>query len=231
MAELLSVAEAAHVLKLDPSRVRVLVAGNQLPAVKIGRSWAIDSAAVSDRSMHAPGRGRPLAPVNAWALLFLASSEEADWLNPQGLWRLRRSLRLDGLEGLRGRLKKRARVVDLRAHPGEIPYLLEDSRLVASGVSAAGAFGLDLVSGAEADGYISEEAIDGFVREHALRPAEVGERGNVRPRVVPVGAWRLDGRVAPKAAVALDLLEDPDPRSARAGEMLQQQLATAEAQR
>jgi hypothetical protein len=50
-----------------------------------------------------------------------------------------------------------------------------------------------------------------------LEPA--GLEGNVQLRLVPKESWGfLKGEeVAPIAAVALDLAEDPDPRSAKAG--------------
>lgn len=105
----------------------------------------------------------------------------------------------------------------LDGHPGEIAYLLEDPQLVRSGFSAAAEHGLDLVSGQEADGYLPAGALEGFAASHALSPA--GPAGNVRLRLVPDESWRfLAGRpVAPLAAVALDLSEDPDPRSVRVG--------------
>lgn len=220
MRELMSVADAARALKLDPSRVRVLAASEALPAVKIGRSWAIDAAAVADRSQHAPPRGRPMAPANAWALLFIASGQEPEWASAQSRSRIRRSLRLEGIGPMRDRLKRRAKALSFRSHPGEISYLLSDPKLVPSGISAAGALGLDLVSGAEVDGYIPENDLASLVRDHALRPVEAGGDGNVRLRVVPDAAWHLQRPAPPAAAVALDLLEDPDPRSKRAGEML-----------
>lgn len=161
-----------------------------------------------------------MSPANAWALLHLASGKDAEWISAQSRSRIRRSLRLEGLASLRHRLKRRAQVVDLRSHPGEVSYVLSDRQLVPSGVSAAGVLELDLVSGAEVDGYISESNLASFSRSHALRPVEAGERGNVRLRVVPEAAWHLKGPVAPAAAVAVDLSEDPDPRSNRAGEEL-----------
>lgn len=166
-----------------------------------------------------------MSPANAWGLLYLASGEEAQWISAKSRSRIRRSLRLEGLAAMRDRLKRRARVIDLRCHPGEVSYALGDSKLVPSGVSAAGALDLDLVSGAEIDGYISEKDLDVFSRDHVLRSVEAGERGNVRLRVVPDEAWHLNGPVAPAAAVSLDLSEDPDRRSKRAGEKLLRDLA------
>ncbi len=50
-------------------------------------------------------------------------------------------------------------------------------------------------------------------------PWPAGPEGNVRLRLVPDKAWRFPegAPIAPVAAVALDLAEDPDPRSSRAG--------------
>jgi hypothetical protein len=55
------------------------------------------------------------------------------------------------------------------------------------------------------------------VKTHAL--VQSGLEGNVCLRLVPEKAWRfLRGPpVAPIAAVALYLAEDPDPRSGKAG--------------
>ena len=85
-----------------------------------------------------------------------------------------------------------------------------------SGISAAAAYGLDLVAGAEIDGYVRAGDLAAIEREHALEPA-AGMEGNVLLRVVPDPAWHLSRRLAPLAAVAIDLSEDADARSIRAG--------------
>lgn len=104
-----------------------------------------------------------------------------------------------------------------RAHPGEIPYLLEDKALVPSGISAAGSMKIGLLASREADGYIAQSQLQRFIDEHALSPA--GIDGNVRLRAVPDDVWQLlSGRsVAPPAAVALDLADEFDSRSEAAG--------------
>lgn len=195
-----------------------MVVDGGLPAVKVGGRWLLERGEVERRRRQRPLKGRPFAPHNAWALLRLASGEDLGGVDPVTRSRLRRALALEGLTELGPRLARRAQSVSFDAHPGEIPYVVEDGRFVASGASAAAAHGLDLISGSEADGYIRAGALQGFEGDHALRPA--GERSNVRLRVVPDSAWHLllDGsRVAPLAAVALDLAEDADPRSAAAG--------------
>ena len=188
-----------------------------MPAAKVGGRWLIERGEVERRRRQSPLKGRPFAPHNAWALLRLASGEDPEGVDPVTRSRLRRALALEALEKLGSRLGRRSESRFFDAHPGEIPYVIEDARLVASGISAAGAHGLDLVSGAEADGYIRAGALQEFAEDHALRPAVRGS--NLHMRVVPDKAWpQLEGaRVAPLAAVALDLAEDADPRSAEAG--------------
>lgn len=217
MNEQIAVPEAASILGLSPNRVRALVARGQLPASKLGGRWLVARAAVEARKRQEVSAGRPFAPHNAWALLLLASDEGVEGIDPSVRSRLRRALRLEGLGKLGPRLFRRAEIRLLDAHPGEIAYLLEDSKLVRSGVSAAAEHGLDLVSGQEVDGYLRAGALEGFASSHALSSA--GPAGNVRLRLVPDESWRFfAGRsIAPLAAVALDLSEDPDPRSARAG--------------
>lgn len=218
MAESLSVSQAADELGLDPSRVRALVAGGQLEGHKVGGRWLVDRRATHQRKLAPRAPGRPFEPHNAWALIFLAGDLEAPWLNPASRSRLRRSLRQEGLVGLRPRLIRRANGQRFSAHPGELPHLLADRHVVPSGISAASSHGLGLVSGVEADGYVRASALDEVRRRHALNPA-LDRDGNVLLRVVPDAAWRLgsDDRPAPLAAVALDLADDLEPRSTKAG--------------
>jgi hypothetical protein len=128
------------------------------------------------------------------------------------------------VERLGPRLSRRAESRHFDAHPGEIPYILEDPGFLTSGISAAAAHGLDLVSGPEADGYLRAGALKKFAATHALRPA--GPGANLHVRLVPDQAWRFldDALIAPIAAVALDLMEDPDPRSSQAGRAALQNL-------
>jgi excisionase family DNA binding protein len=217
MIDPVPVPEAAQILGLSPDRVRALAVHGQLPASKIGDRWLIERAAVEARRRLGAQAGRPFAPHNAWALLLLASGEDVDGIDPSVRSRLRRALALEGLEKLAPRLARRAESHFFHAHPGEVSYVFEDPALVGSGISAAGAHGFDLVSGQEVDGYLRAGKLKKFAASHALSPA--GPEGNVRLRLVPDKAWRFPegAPIAPVAAVALDLAEDPDPRSSRAG--------------
>lgn len=224
MVDPISIPEAARSLKLSSARVRAMASRGQLPAVKIGDRWLVERSAVEQRRKKKALRGRRFTPRNAWALLLLASGDDAPKLDPSVRSRLRRALAIEGLAALAPRLQDRSRVSMYRAHPGETPYVLKDKALVPSGISAAGSMGIGLLVSREADGYIAQSQLQRFVDEHALSPAEID--GNVRLRVVPDDVWQeLAGRSsAPPAAVALDLADEPDPRSEAAGKKLLRQI-------
>ena len=129
---------------------------------------------------------------------------------------MRQNLKARGLNELKPRLVQRAEPKRFFAHPGELKRLRGRPELARSGISAAAAHGLDLVAGAEVDGYVRAGDLAAIERRHALEPAEGGE-GNVLLRIVPDPTWHLSERLAPIAAVAIDLSEAADARSIRAG--------------
>jgi excisionase family DNA binding protein len=217
MMDPVSIPEAAAELGLSSGRVHALVAQGRVPAVKVGGRWLLERGEVDRRRRQGALRGRPFAPRNAWALLRLASGEDPPGMDPSVRSRLRKALAVEGLEQLGPRLARRAESRSFEAHPGELSYLSADPRFLASAVSAAGVYELDLLPGAEADGYVREGELRRFAAEHALRPAAAG--ANLRLRVVPDSAWPLlpDAEVAPLAAVVLDLAEEADPRSSQVG--------------
>lgn len=224
MTDPISIAQAASVLALSATRVRAMVSQGKLQGVKVGGRWLVERSAVEQRRREEAPRGRRFTPRNAWALLLLASGEDAPKLDPSVCSRLRRALALEGLAALTPRLRDRSSISDYKAHPGEIPYVLEDAALVPSGISAAGPMELGLLASREVDGYVAQSQLPRFIAKHALSPG--GIESNVRLRAVPDDAWReLDGRsIAPAAAVALDLTDEPDSRSRAAGKKLIQRI-------
>jgi hypothetical protein len=129
---------------------------------------------------------------------------------------VRQSLEARGLNELKPRLLQRAEPRRFHIHPSEIRRLGSHPDLAGSGISAAAAHGLDLVAGAEIDCYVRAGDLVAIERAHALEPA-AGMEGNVLLRVVPDPAWHLSGGLAPLAAIAIDLSEEADARSIRAG--------------
>jgi hypothetical protein len=152
-------------------------------------------------------------------VLLLASGEDIDKdADPVARWRVRDALDRRGLDGLRRLLRRHAEMHYFWGLPGELRRLRERDDVVLAGTSAASGHHLDLLSGDRVDVYLPASRAPDVEREHALQPAG-GAEANVVLRLVPDDAWPLlaGRRLAPLAAVAIDLAEDPDPRAARVG--------------
>ncbi len=215
--------EAARRLRVHDSRVRRLVEAGDLPARKVANRWLVDAGALERRGLLGPADGRPLEPENAWGLLFLASGEPAPWLRSDVRSRLRRRLREGSLRRDRGRLVKRARVHYFVGGERARPQLSRHPRFVRSGISAAAEYGASLRSSRVLEGYLPRDELERLIYRFALQPAD--ERGaDLIIRGVS-GFWPFQERaVAPKAAVAVDLLESLDQRTRRAGDELLRRL-------
>ena len=100
--------------------------------------------------------------------------------------------------------------------------------MVLAGVSAAEQYAIDITALDVVEAYVDEAALRDLQQRYFLEPADPAA-ANVLLRVVPanVAATLRKERYAPRAAVALDLLESDDERSRRAGEQALAQLAAA----
>lgn len=214
----LTVTEAAQRLSVVPNTVRTLIAKHELPGTKVGRQWLIPAEAVDRRLSVGPRRGRRLTPANAWGLLFLSDGKPSPWLTPVARCRMKRFLNRYHLGELRSRLVDRGRTRSLRAHPSMLARLHNDPALMLTGATAASQLRLGLVGSDHIEAYVDESKIDGVIRHYHLRPS--GE-ANVALRVVPsfMTPWP-PAKVAPISAIALDLLDDPEPRAQQVGEEL-----------
>ena len=210
-----SVAQAAEELGLSPQRVRALIASGELPAGRIGGRWIVDDAAVRRRAEGGRLPARPMSPRSAWAALALAAGDRPNGVDAAQVSRLRRRLRDEGLAAIAPLLVRRARRETFRVHPGERDRLLADPALVLTGAAAAGRRGLALVAPGAAEAYVPAAEFERVVKRHALRRSP---NPNVLLRVVD-GQWPFGpgARAAPMPVVAVDLLEDDDPRSRAAG--------------
>jgi len=215
----LTVAQAAERLSVGAPRVLRLIASGELPAIKVGRQWLIPAAAVDLRRVVQPDRGRRFSPATAWGLLFMAAGNEAPWLTPQERWRLRKYLASSAVSHMRSRLSARGRARFFHAHPGLLPALREDCVLMLTGATAASELRLGLIGGGDrVDAYVDADHLEAVVRRHHLRPSR---EANVTLRVVPSFGWAWPpARVAPIPAIALDLLDDPEPRAQQVGDKL-----------
>ena len=208
--------EAADRLGVGSVAVRKRIASGRLPAVKRGRDWWLDERIVQRVARQHPGSGRPLSFSMAWAVLLLASGQEAAAGQIAGRERYRSRarqwLREHPLQDHAPRFRDRAVSEQFGAHPAELPRILARPDVLATGVSVADRVGLaGQASSLEVYAPAGRRGV--IVAEHALMPGE----GPVHVRWVPDQAWALiagDGRT-PRAAVLLDLLESDEPRARR----------------
>lgn len=214
LARLVPVADAAQQLGLSQQRVRALVADGELPARKVAGRWLVERSAVEKRMREPRLAGRPFSPQQAWGLLALAEGEPAPWLDASSRSRLRRQLRDHQIRELLPALCRRARRVELRAHPSDLPRLAKESDVVRSGVSAAAEHRLEIVAPGSFEAYVSRRKVHELERDYNLQPSA---EPNVVLHVVE-GQWPFEKRqrIVPLLVAVLDLLEDDDERTRRA---------------
>lgn len=202
----MSLADASVVLGVSPERVRQLVIAGDLPGVRFANAWAVPRDAVLARRQVSSRRGRPLGPRRVWEII---ARGEVD---------------LDDV----GRFRNRGKVYRYSMTAGDIEHLRHRRDVVVSGVDGAVVHG-ELLSSQDAsiDLYLARSAHESLGSDVA---AVVDPLGSVVVRVVADELWPLveaisaDGdegfRVAPRGAVALDLMESGDPRHWVAAENL-----------
>ncbi len=211
----MSVGEAAGVLGVNQQRIRALIASGRLPAIKLGREWALDKRLVRPRERQG---GRPVSAENAWALLALLSNSKAPWIDASSRSRLKRRLLNEAsvVNALRFG-EPRSIVYRWRVLPRDLPKL-SDYGLVRSGLFAR-IPNLHIVAmDDDVDGYVSSRSLAQIENRH--RPLKSPDNPNVVLRV-PSNPWVLgQGPDAPAVVVAADLLDHRDSRVARAGRQL-----------
>lgn len=116
-------------------------------------------------------------------------------------------------------------VIFFHAHPSVLVDLVRDSRVIHSGAHAAARYGVDLVPGDRVDAYISDRHASSLVDHYSLLEAD-SQSGNVILRLVSASPDHHPP-VAPRLCVAVDLLEEMDPRSQSAGSQLLDALLAA----
>jgi excisionase family DNA binding protein len=212
---MVGVVEAAEMLGVSDRRVRQMLADGVIAGERVGRAWVIDADQVWSAKAQLPEVGRPWNASSAWAVLALAGGEDPD-LDPIERSRARKRL-AQGLPAILGRLGARAQRRRFYAHPGVLGRLGEAPQVVRSGLSASVDHDADLVAGEGFEGYVRSSALDVLVVKFALDGD--APRPNVLLRVVHDAEWPFsqDQRVAPRAVVAVDLLDSDDPRARRAG--------------
>lgn len=220
---MVTVAEAARRLDVSQSMVRQLIGRGDLSATRLDGRHLVHEDAIERRRGMGTRSGRPLTTERAWGLLSLADGGATPWLTPQVRWRLRRLLAERSWTELHPKLGQRGQLRELRAHPSQLSALRAEPSLMLTGASAASDLRLGLAGVVTIDAYADEDAFGDLRRRYHLQPSR---DPNVSLRVHPVfaAAWPRE-RYAPRAAIALDLLGDRDPRAREVGLDLMRSLA------
>ena len=186
-------------LSVSAERVRQLIVAGDLPGVRFGNSWAVPREAVVARGQVSNRRGRPLGARRAWEAI---DSGRVDLSNVS-------------------RYRNRGELYRYSMSSADHDFLVREDRGLVSGVAAAAGYGEGIpVVLHQADLYISSEVHRDLGKIVAAVPDPLGE---VAIRVVPRELWNLvysmaeshlvqRPRFAPRAAVALDLMDSGDPR-------------------
>lgn len=221
MAEM-TAADAAEHLQVSQRQVRRLASKGVLATTRVvGRTLLLDAASVHQLAGRVRHNGRPWTAATAWAALALLSGQNAPWMDPAALSRLRHRLRGARATEVAWLARGRARVHQMQGWG-------RDNGLIVTGVSAlrepqlAALFDL---SPAErgVDGYVAARHFDDVVTNLGLFD---DIEGDVTVRVVPDDAgYTLDRPLI--AAVAVDLSESLETREAAAGERVLDDLLDA----
>jgi segregation and condensation protein B len=239
-AATLSVREAAELLGRDRTRVYALVRSGDLVAVTDPSgpdpdldktALRLDRASVERWAVSGGSRGSPLTPRNAWAVIGLASGDDAlrecclgQLERRDEVSRVRARLAADGLLALAPRLRRRATLRVVHLPPALVAELEGDASLVRTGVSVAMPYGWTELSQAQSES-ASAWAMDAYISAASVEvlldqvPAAAG------PETQPVLLRSLDGvwpfpahcQLAPQPLAALDLLDYPDAGSRHRG--------------
>ncbi len=203
--ELLSLEDASSVLGVSVERVRQLVHSGDLPGIRFGNAWAVPRAAVIARRQAPVRRGRPLGARSAWNAIVAGGVQLADV----------------------GRFRNRGRLRRIEMSVAGVQHLVAERSAALSGVHGAISYGELLPEDRQNHRlYLSARASGAIGSEVA---AVDDPLGNVEVRVIPDEVWDdiidafalIDGqRIAPRSAVALDLMGSGDPRHWVAAESL-----------
>jgi len=223
MRDAMSVPEAARDLRLHRSRIHALLRSGAIEGRKVGGRWLVKGSSVEHWRRSRLDDGRPFSPKRAWGYLFLLSGEPVSWLDPATKSRLRQRIRSQPVRLVLPKLRNRARAFFFRAATARLGEIGALPGFVRSGVSAADEVGSDLVVRDALEGYLPEPRLRDIAYRLALEVADPSA-ANVILRSPMFVALLRQRVVAPRGVVAVDLIESPDGRTSRAGEMLAESL-------
>jgi excisionase family DNA binding protein len=213
----IGVQEVAAQLGVTERRVRQLIDAGALPARRVAGRLLVEEVGIPRSRPVA----RPMSPRIAWAFIHLLSNETVPDISNRELSRLEGKYRTllaspSPAVLLRSWLRNRAQLLRVAVSPSEVRGLLEDPRLVPSGISDARS---EMSAGSEAEAYVRPGDVEHLMADHlmaAVNPANVWLHVVDRPlaRPGPLGlvvADLADHDRAREDARVIELLADGGP--------------------
>jgi excisionase family DNA binding protein len=220
----LTVQEAAERLQVHQSRVRGLIGAGTLSGRRVGRQWLVTTEDVERQEAltRAGVRSRSMSARTAWAAGALVDGQATEWLADSERSRL--AARLRGAEGTaifqRWLAKRHSSVTRYRIADTDIAAFLNETDVVATGLTAARSHGVRLGSTNEAEVYVDDRRLQVLDRTYLL---VASTQGNLVVHHTE-DLWHLrtqeqrDGlQITTRLMTAVDLLDQTASRSRSTG--------------
>lgn len=223
--ETITTHEASQRLGVSSQRLRQLIASGDVHAERHGHVWAVDPISVNDYDRRRrPTAGRSLSPTMAWAALFsdFGTAVSDDVAQAFDLHRTERSrlckLRQRDPGDWRWLAQRRATTERFNTFDAYLDRIALLDDIVRTGVSAMARYNVDLVvHERHVDVYLPEATAAELKTTMRLEPASTGNLTLRSIGDLEASAYIMQRDVMPRSVVAVDLLDDSDARTARAG--------------
>lgn len=223
--ETITTGEASRRLGVSAQRLRQLITSGDIHAEHHGHVWAVDPRSVNDYDRRRrPTAGRSLSPTMAWAAMLSEFGTAIDddlalAFDLHGTERSRLAKLRERQPGdWRWLAHRRATTERFNTFDAFLNRIASRDDVVRTGVSALSDHDVDLIAHERhLDVYVLTSVASELTDTMRLEPRATG---NLTLRAVPDldEADFIMGRdVMPRSVVAVDLLDDSDERTARAG--------------
>ena len=223
--ETITTGEASRRLGVSVQRLRQLITSGDIHAERHGHVWAIDPRSVNDYDRRRrPTAGRSLSPTMAWAAMLsnfgtTIDDELAVAFDLHGTERSRLAELGERQPGdWRWLAHRRATTERFNTFDAYLDRIASRDDVVRTGVSALSDHDVDLIAHERhLDVYVLTSVASDLTDAMRLEPRATG---NLTLRAVPdldEAGFIMRGDVMPRSVVAVDLLDDADERTARAG--------------
>lgn len=223
--ETITTGEASRRLGVSVQRLRQLITSGDIHAERHGHVWAIDPRSVNDYDRRRrPTAGRSLSPTMAWAAMLsnfgTAIDEElAAAFDLHGTERSRLATLRERQPGdWRWLAHRRATTEQFNTFDAFLNRIASRDDVVRTGVSALTDHQVDLIAHERhLDVYAPTNVVTELTDTMRLEPRA---KGNLTLRAIPdlaEATFIMRRDVMPRSVVAVDLLDDADERTARAG--------------